>query len=326
MENRWSDVTVVVVPRERFSMAQESLASIYEHSPGLTNLIYVDGASPGQVRIAIAAAATEHGFLHIRFERYLSPNEARNAGLRLVRTRFVVFVDNDVVVAPGWLNQLVDCAHETGAAIVGPLYQIAIGDSTNVHMAGGDAHIREEDGKRICIERHHLAGAASPAGILQRRECELVEFHTMLVRMELFERTGLLDEALLSVNEHVDFCMIARELGEAVFFEPRSVVTYVPATRLCVSDLHYFMLRWSERWNHATSRHFNAKWQLDPRHSKNHEIVRHGRYHRQRALGITLEPGVATWIERARRRAATTFERHFNYHVLSDRTRRRSPR
>src|SRR5207249_8335576 len=57
-------------------------------------------------------------------ERHLVPNEARNIGLRRVRTRYVVFIDNDAVPAPGWLERMVECAEETGAWVVGPLYLV----------------------------------------------------------------------------------------------------------------------------------------------------------------------------------------------------------
>ena len=72
--------------------------------------------------------AEEESFKVIRTARYISPNQARNLGLRYVLDRtildcadseYVVFVENDVIVKPGWLTQLVACAEETNAAVVG---------------------------------------------------------------------------------------------------------------------------------------------------------------------------------------------------------------
>jgi GT2 family glycosyltransferase len=230
-----------------------------------------------------------------------------------VRTPFVVFVDNDVIVESYWLQHLLACAVETGAAIVGPLYQININGRVSIHMAGGEAHITEQDGKRICLEAHREVDAPiAAAESMVRCECELAEFHTMLVRMSLFEKIGFLDEALLSLNEHVDLCMTAREIGERVYFEPKSIVTYVPATQLRISDLRYFMLRWSEHWNRSTSLHFNAKWKLDQEHAENRTVVTFARFHRQRGLRINRERAPTSWAGRARRRVATTLERCVN--------------
>ena len=307
------DVTIVVVPRERFSFTRESLESIYAQTPQPFELVYVDGGSPAPIRHYLEAQSAQREFTLLRSARYLSPNAARNLGLRCVRTPYVAFVDNDVIVQPQWLERLLACAEETGAAIVGPLCNIELGGALSVHIAGGDAHIALDRGMRVCVESHFRAGeppGREPAH--QRSECELVEFHTMLVRTEFFNKAGPLDEALRSVNEHVDLCMTARALGDTVYFEPGSVVTYVPAERLDFSDLPFFMLRWSERWNDATARHFIAKWELDPQHPQNREIVRYGRFHRRRGLRIKYDATESSWRARACRRAAFVSERLFN--------------
>src|SRR5262245_19121199 len=103
-------VTIVVSQRERFGDSARSLDSIYEHSDAPFDLVYVDGGSPRYVRDYIATAASARGFKLIRSEVFLSPNQARNLGLYHVRTRYVVFIDNDVVVSPGWLTPLIACA------------------------------------------------------------------------------------------------------------------------------------------------------------------------------------------------------------------------
>ena len=100
-------VTIVVVPRERFGLAARSLRSIYEQSDIPFRLVYVDGGSPSGVRRYLERQAEERGFELIRTDHYLSPNQARNLGLRRVKSEYVVFIDNDVVVAPGWLAPLV---------------------------------------------------------------------------------------------------------------------------------------------------------------------------------------------------------------------------
>jgi len=255
--------TVVVVPRERFSFASASLESIFENTSPPFELVYVDGASPPRLRRYLEAQARQRSFRLIRTEHYLSPNRARNLGVRDVTTQYVVFVDNDVIVSPGWLDALVECAEQTGASVVGPLYYAGRPGSQSIHMAGGIAHIEEKNGKRVLHERHHLAGHVRAAEQLLTRPCELVEFHCVLVRTGVFEQLGPLDENLLSALEHVDLCLAVRERGGSVYFEPKSVITYVPPPPLSLSDYPYFMLRWSDAWNEATVQHFRAKWRLE---------------------------------------------------------------
>jgi GT2 family glycosyltransferase len=258
-------VTVIVTPRERFSYSQGSLENIYANTRLPFSLVYVDAGSPTRVRRYLERAATEKGFKLIRREHYLSPNQARNLGADGVGTDYAVFVDNDVMVEPGWLQKLVACADETGAWIVSPIY--CIGDPADqlVHMAGGDARIVEEGGKRIFREQHRLGGKRLPelAADFRRCETELAEFHCMLVRTTALRRLGPFDEGLLCSREHIDFCLLAREAGGKVFVEPESVVSYVPPPPFALSDVPFYLLRWSDEWGFATMRHFHRKWRLD---------------------------------------------------------------
>jgi GT2 family glycosyltransferase len=219
----------------------------------------VDGGSPARVRRYLADEARARGFTLVRTDHYLTPNEARNLGVRHARTRYVVFIDNDAVPAPGWLDKLVECAETTGAWIVGPEPE-----RQEIHMAAGDARIEERPGGRRFVERHRFAGRR-PAEVrahLVRQPCEQVEFHCMLVRAEAFERLGPLDEELRSVAEHSDLCMLVRGQGGEVYFEPDSVVTYITSGRFSWSDYAFFFWRWSDAWTEASIERFREKWDL----------------------------------------------------------------
>jgi len=258
-------VTLVIVPRERFSCAQTSLESIYEHTQVPFNLVYVDGNSPPHVQQYLQAQAAEKQFQLIRTDYYLYPNQARNLGAAAVRTPYLVFVDNDVIVTPGWLKSLLSCAETTGAAVVGPLMCQHEPIHSEIHFAGGETHIWvDKTGRRRLREKMYSQGKSVSAvqPILTRTETELAEFHCVLVRRRVLEQLGGLDEMMLNTKEHLDFCMSVRELGGTVYFEPTSLVTYVPGPPLVWSDLHYYMLRWSDAWTLTSLHRLRDKWQL----------------------------------------------------------------
>lgn len=267
-------VTIVVVPRERFSLTRRSLESLYERTTVPFTLVYVDGGSPRPIKRYLEAQARAKGFELIRSNSYLTPNQARNAGLGRVNSPYVVFVDNDVVFAPGWLDALVRCAEETGAWVAGPLYCIGPPEFKIVHMAGGIAHISQHRGKRQLFEAHRFR--ERPLETLHPRihrgPCELVEFHCMLVRTEIFQRLGPLDESILTSPEHIDFCLAVREAGGAIYFEPDSLITYLSPPPFAWSDIPYYLTRWSDEWNRASLTHFRRKWNLpeDDRCLNNH--------------------------------------------------------
>ncbi|MEB3180021.1 MAG: glycosyltransferase [Nostocaceae cyanobacterium] len=258
-------VTIVVVPRERFSCTQASLESIYEHTDIPFQLIYVDGNSPAKVQKYLAAKSQEKGLQIIRTDYYLSPNHARNIGLSHVDTKYLVFVDNDVIVSPGWLEALVNCAEETDATVVGPLMCEKQPIHQRVHFAGGESHIVTDiKGRRHLREKMYKQGHQVPElrPQLKRTQTELAEFHCTLVRTEIFERIGYLDETMLNTKEHLDFCMTVAQVGGKVYFEPDSLVTYVPGPPLEWSDLHFYMLRWSDAWTLASLESIREKWNL----------------------------------------------------------------
>ncbi len=258
-------ITIVVVPRERFSYTQPSLESIYKFTEVPFKLVYIDGNSPTKVKTYLETQAQDKGFKLVRINRYLSPNHARNIGLSHVDTKYLVFMDNDVIVFPGWLKALYNCAEETAATVVGPLMCQDEPVHKTIHFAGGESRIVTDiKGKRHIREKMYKQGqqVVDVLPSLKRTETELAEFHCVLVRREIFDRIGNLDPKMLCTKEHLDFCMTVREAGGKVYFEPEAIVTYVPGLALELSDIHFYMLRWSDAWTMASLEHFREKWQL----------------------------------------------------------------
>lgn len=281
-------VTIVVSPRERFSFTCESLESIYEHTTIPFQLIYVDGNSPVGIKQYLQEKSQEKGFKLIRTDYYLAPNQARNLAIPHVDTEYLLFVDNDVLVSRDWLNSLLKCAEETKATVVCPLICIGKNIGETIHLAGGEAHIVEnlkEDGtiKRKVHEKHYFVNRkfVEVKEQLQRQKCEFAEFHCMLIRREIFDKIGLLDEELLSTREHIDFCMTVNNAGGSFYCEPNSVVTYVTGLKWELPELSFFMLRWSNAWEVASLEHFAKKWNLtvkDKYFEKRYKRIGHRRH------------------------------------------------
>jgi GT2 family glycosyltransferase len=283
-------VTIVVVPRDHFSDARESLESIYAHSDIPFSLIYVDGRSPRSVAQYLREQAHRPSFRLIRKERYLSPNHARNIGAKDVNTPYIVFIDNDVVVAPGWLSPLVNCAERTGAAVVSPLNFEQRPIHTIVHFAGGEARIEtvEVDGRaeRHIVDKIHknIPTESTPT--------ECAEFHCMLVRTDAFRAVGGLDERMMSTRENIDFCMTLREAGYEIQLEPASKITYLPPVRMRLSDIPFFALRWSDEWDLLSFRRLIEKWHL----TEDAYFARQYHHLGWRRRGLMMQKGILFWL------------------------------
>ncbi len=261
-------ITLIIVPRERFSYTRESLESIYQNTNYPFDLIYIDANSPPHIRDYLTTKSEEHKFQLIRTNYYLAPNHARNLGLSKVTTKYIVFIDNDVIVSPGWLQPLIDCAEDTEAFIVSPLICQGTPLHTEIHCAGGESGVIEENKgqttRRKIVEKIYKQGQKLVEQIphIQRQKTALAEFHCVMVRTEIFTKIGYLDEKLLNTKEHVDLCMLVTQAGGSIYLEPESVVTYVPTESLEISDLPYYMLRWSDAWEKASLQHLRDKWNL----------------------------------------------------------------
>jgi GT2 family glycosyltransferase len=259
-------VTIVVVPRERFGRVIATIRTIYERTSEPFRLVCVDGNPPRGVRRKLRALARERRFELIETSTYVVPNHGRNLALPGVDTEYVVFVDNDVVVAPGWLEALVRCAEETGAWVVGPLYFIHATKYRIVHMAGGLGHVAVTDGG-VANMVHELRFQNVPYAKLPepvlRLAVELIEFHCFLVRAAALPRVGRFEDAL-SLKEEVDFCMTVRALGGEVYLEPAAEVTYLDPPPIGLRDIPYFRLRWSDAWNERSLEILYRTWGLSP--------------------------------------------------------------
>lgn len=259
-------ITLAVTPRESFYHTEASLESLLATVPA-ARIVYVDGGSPPWIARYLRKRSRQVPFELIRVNRFLSQNESRNIALRhLPASDYVLFVDNDIVFAPGWYERLTACALETGAGITAPL--ICIGDPPfeTVHFVSGVARIDDTaSGRRLHTEYHHAGRplvAVSP--LLRRESCEMVETHCMLVRSDLLHGIGAFDEGLLSGNDHVDLCLRARAVGATLYVEPAALVNQFLPRQLPGGwfDVPFFMRRWSAGWNRATIEHFRAKWDL----------------------------------------------------------------
>ncbi|MBW4517713.1 MAG: glycosyltransferase [Timaviella obliquedivisa GSE-PSE-MK23-08B] len=285
-------VVLIVGPRERFSSTQTSLESIYRDTDYPFDLIYINVNSPTPIRRYLEAQAQEKQFKLLHTDYYISPTEAKNIGLRYLLShaeesyKYIVFVENDVIVKRGWLTKLVECAEQTGAAIVGPLTCIGQPAHQVIHNAGGKSYISTEikDGKtqRYIHQSAALTGQAvdDVPDKLHRKKTDYVEFHCMLVRTQIFEEIGLLDEGMLATREHIDFCFMVTQAGGSIYSERNAVITTdtigietnqtglvnwfgdIQLPDFKWSDLPYFMVRWNDDWDLASLHHLRQKWNL----------------------------------------------------------------
>lgn len=257
-------VTVVVSPREGHFMAERSLLSLLADDCIPFDLIYVDFAAPPRTEAALQAQAAARNFRLVRREGWMAPSAARKSVLSEVKTKYVIFIDNDTLVERGCLEKLVACAEETGAGLVCPLYvQAGGGRPETIHMAGGQFFWSQPPEPRLVAEAHRLVDQPPErAAGMKREKVDYTEYHCVLGRMDLLNRPGAISDEVLLVHEHLDLALFAREQGMDVMLEPAARVTYVAFTPRPLMDIDFYRRRWDREACDRSLAAFAKRWPI----------------------------------------------------------------
>lgn len=294
-------VAIVVTPWQQFRGTEDALENIYACTQMPFELVYFDNNSPPRTKHYLEREARKRNFTLVRSENFCCSNEARNIALQYVNAPYVVFIDNGVRVSQGWLEALVDCADETGAWIVAPLY--CSGDPTNpvIYASRPELRITLENGRRHLTEEPGLLRKllADVRAELRRAACTFAKFHCMLVRTDVFHRLGPLDENYLSLEDHRAFCLAVQDAGGSIYFEPGAIVTLTSASPAW-NDIPFFLLRWSDAWVRPSIERLAQQWSIDPADDGLEGLVRFRNMSRRKLFGPAFVcAGALHWRLRA---------------------------
>lgn len=260
-------VTVVMVPRERLTTAPRALASVINTIPADVSLVVVDGAYPPQTRQNIDELATQRPFVSLRFDHYLLPAEARNRALKLVKTPYAVFVDNDVELRKGWLEHLFHVVETKDVAAVSSLTTIRIAHKgapkEYIHHAGGVIRyvVHRLQLTYASIRRNEWSAPDDPSTEKLSRLSDDIEFHAFIIRTHLLRAVGGFDERL-SVCDHDDLSLRLHAMGERIAFCPEAKVCYDATGSIEGADLGYFSFRWSRANIGLSCKAFRKNWRV----------------------------------------------------------------
>jgi GT2 family glycosyltransferase len=168
---------------------------------------------------------------------------ACNDGAATASGEYLVFLNNDTIPQPGWLDALVRYAEiHPRAAAVGS--KLLYPDGTIQHA-----------GVTICQDRyarHIYAGfPADHPAVNKSRRFQIVTAACALLRREPFEQARGFDTAFVNGNEDVDLCLRLGELGYEVHYCHESVLYHLESVsegRLKSIDKNTRLYR--DRWAH----------------------------------------------------------------------------
>lgn len=172
--------------------------------------------------------------------------KACNQGAALAKGKYLVFLNNDTVPQPGWLNALVaEAESDASVGIVGS--KLLYPDGTIQHAGV------VRDCQYLLPYHIYKSFAGEHPAVNQRREFQIVTAACLLIRRSLFEEVGKFDEGYLNGLEDADLCLKVRERGYQVVYQPRSVVVHLesqtPGRKAHeAANAAHFLNRWGGQW------------------------------------------------------------------------------
>ena len=243
-----------------------SLATEVAGMPG-TKVVVTDNASGDDSVSRLQAALEENGWSGWASVQPLEHNggfaSGNNAAIRPAlaaadRPRYVLLLNPDTIVLPGALPTLV--AYLDGRPEVG---------LAGSHLEDGDGAASAsafrfptvlgevEGGLRLGAATKLLARwAVCPPIPTTARAVDWVAGACLIVRREVFEAVGLLDERYFMYFEEVDFCLRARRAGWPCWYVPEARVVHLIGQSSGVTDLARPRKRRPAYWFHARRRFF----------------------------------------------------------------------
>jgi len=215
-----SGVTVVVPNWNRRDHLERLLESLRRQTHPIEEVIVADnGSTDGSPEAAESAGARV-----VRMGENAGFSRAVNQGIRAARTDWIAVANNDVELAPDWL----ECLFEAGRP---DEVWFATGKLLNAERKDRIDGTFDTICRGACSWR---AGHGHPDAPEwgAARPIRLVPFTAALFRKELFERVGLLDERFESYLEDVDFGLRCAKRGYGGIYVPQAVAYHAGSATL----------------------------------------------------------------------------------------------
>lgn len=245
----------------------EAISSIL-NNPCLSvehEIILVDDGSTDCVTILILKAFQGHPLVKVLYqEKNGGPARARNKGLKAATGEWLTFLDADDLVAPDSISARIAAIHSDAGI------RWIVGDMLEIREPGKLLHLRNfekaiSDGKSLSIDLFKIENPAKKIASWNM----LPFLGSMMIRRDLFEQVGLLNEDLI-YGEDIHFCLILSCFADMYWFNQpvlylrryhesmtknllRAATEAPRASRYCLKDPRLKSIRKEMRWHYAAN-------------------------------------------------------------------------
>src|SRR5262245_13895693 len=239
-------VSVVMVTYGNWPLVRRVLEALVERTDPTYELIVVDSSSPDETPQRLRDEV--EGANVVLSEENLGFGGGSNLGAEKARGRYVLFLNPDALVEPGWLEPLLEVLESDPTA--GAVVPMLLNPDGSIQEAGS---VVDSVGWSLAFGRGESADTLAHRF---RREVDYGSAACLLVRRDAFEEAGGFDPAYgIGYFEDVDLSFKLKERGLKTIYEPRSRVvhelhgsgTSKQAQQRMIANRALFYRRWSER-------------------------------------------------------------------------------
>ncbi|MDK2931248.1 MAG: hypothetical protein PWR07_1379 [Bacillota bacterium] len=251
--------SIIILCYNQVNYTTACVQSILRHTPEPVELIFVDNGSTDGTRSYLdslvshagdptrRSLASIAGIKIVRNDKNLGFAGGVNQGIREAAGDFILLLNNDVIVTPGWLGGLHTCAlRSTKIGLVGPMSNYVVGPQQVV-----DPHYdpRKLDEYAVAFARKHAGRLTKVARIIG---------FCMLVRREVIDRIGGFDVTFGTGNfEDDDFCLRATIAGFDVVIAGDVFVHHFGSITFKGAHMDYAAIMRENAWK------FARKWRIE---------------------------------------------------------------
>lgn len=257
------DIAIVIINYRTPVMTIECLVSLLPEISDISScVVVVDNFSNDKSNDIIGEwLINNDGDSQVKFIRSpknLGFSGGNNLGIRSVKSKFYLLLNSDTLIKPGAVKKLIDTATKySDVGIVSPRLEDIDGtpqincfkyiNPISEFIASAQTGLITQLLKRYDVPLPEKNNIDSP---------EWTSFACVLIKHEVFDDVGLLDDEFFMYFEDTEFCFRARKFGWEIFNNPESHIIHIQGASSKIEERTKYKKRLPRYYYEARTRYF----------------------------------------------------------------------